>query len=329
MKLANVVVLLLCLVTVDASARAEDDPWLTGYASILSFETDAGAHLAESEITTEAFASALDGATELQQTNLEYAAPTTYSQVGMTPQICGPDQTWVLVAPYVWAPAMRGTIGARGTTAQIDMSLSDLFELIEDLNGAVMAHVEVGKGDFGLIFDGLLMQLEPSQRGPAGGQIRFDISSTILESMAMVRIVNLEIDPASQSRFSIDLLGGARYYQVQNGIRINPAVGPTIQADLSKDWVDLVAGARTAVTVYPGIDGFFRADFGGFGIGTSSKLAWNLIAGMSYACDCHPGTSFAAGYRILDIDETQKSGNQRFVYDVKMQGPFAAFEFRF
>jgi hypothetical protein len=247
----------------------------------------------------------------------------------MCPPPCDPNQTWVLVAPYVWAPAQHGRIGARGVSAPIDVSLADLIDLIPDLNGAFMAHVEVGKGNKGLIFDSMLMKVEPSERGPNGAVFTLETSSTILETLAMYRMINIETDAATGSHWMVDLLGGARYYQVQNGIRINPPIGPTVQADLSKDWVDLVFGARTMVTVVPGIDGFLRADFGGFGIGTSSDLAWNLTTGIEYACESHPGTSLVLGYRILDISETQKSGPQQFLYNVKMQGPFMAIAFRF
>ncbi|MBX3442238.1 MAG: hypothetical protein KF774_07505 [Planctomyces sp.] len=248
----------------------------------------------------------------------------------MHPATGSPDQTWVLVAPYVWTPAMKGRIGARGVSAPIDMSLSDLYDILfDDLNGAVMGHIEVGKGNFGLIFDGMLMRVSPSQTGPLGGRLDFDISSTILESMAMARVVDVELDAATNARWSVDLLGGARYYQVQNGVRINPVNGPTVSADLSKEWVDLVIGARTAVTLVPGLDGFARTDFGGFGIGTSSQLAWNLITGVSWECQSHPGTSLVLGYRVLDINESQGSGDQQFRFDVTMQGPFAAFSFAF
>ena len=332
MKFAHIATVLLLTTSSGAVVTADEAPWIgMGHTSSTQPSDEA---IADSELMTSAVLED-DGSPEitlpaLQRTNLEFTEPTySMTQVGMTPDVCCSEQTWVLVAPYLWAPATRGTVGARGVTAQIDMSLADLIDLIPDLNGAFMGHVEVGKGNQGLIFDGMLMQLEPSERGPGGGQITFDISSTILEMLAMERIVNIETDAATGSHFTIDLLGGGRYYQVQNGVRINPVIGPTVQADLSKHWVDLVFGARTAATIVPGIDGFFRADFGGFGIGTSSKLAWNLTTGVEYACASHPGTSMMLGYRILDIDETQKTGAQQFVYDVKMQGPFIAFAFRF
>lgn len=257
------------------------------------------------------------------------AASHSVRQIGLTPEISSGSETWVLVAPYLWATATKGTVGARGQTAPVDVSLSDLVELIPDLNGAFMGHVEVGRGSTGLIFDGLLMQLSPSERGPAGGKITLDVGTTILESLGMVRIVDLQTASPSDSRFVVDLLGGARYYQVQNGIRIDPLVGPTVRADMTKDWVDVVVGARTAMTLTTGLEGFVRGDIGGFGFGTSSTLAWNLTTGVEYACPALPGSSLILGYRVLDIDETQESRANRFVYDVTMHGPFTALAYRF
>jgi hypothetical protein len=279
--------------------------------------------------TVEAASGAVDvaGQKRLLQASLETdEAEFRATQAGMRATAAPSEQTWVLFAPYVWMPAMHGTIGARGVTVPIDMNLDDVFKSLDDLNGAFMGHVEVGRGDVGLIFDGMLMQLGPEGTLPGGGRLKADIGSTILEALAMKRIVNEETEAG---HVSVDLLGGVRYYQVANNVRINPTVGPTIQADLTRHWVDLLVGARGAMTIAPGLQGFVRADFGGFGIGTSSDLAWNLTAGAEYSIESHPGSSLILGYRVLDIDETQKQGAQRFVYDVMLQGPFTAFAFRF
>jgi len=253
--------------------------------------------------------------------------PATLMQVSMTPE--STSDTWVLVAPYVWATAQHGTIGARGRTVPIDLSLADLVDLIPDLNGAAMGHVEIGKGKAGLIFDALLMQIDTSDRLPGGGRFNYETSSTILETLGMLRVVDVPNEEGAGSFVTVDLLGGARYYQVQNDLRITPVIGPTVQADMTKDWVDLVVGARTAVAITSELSGFLRADFAGFGVGTSSDLTWNLTTGAEYACSALPGSSLVLGYRILSIDETQKSGANRFVYDVTLQGPFTAIAFRF
>lgn len=267
---------------------------------------------------------------ELRLVSFDSAEDQCVAGSGMCAPSCGDEQTWVLVAPYLWAPAMKGTIGAGGNLANVDLTLSDLIDLIEDdLNGAVMGHVEVGKGRRGLIFDTMIMQVSPTEPGPLGGTINIESNLTIFEALGMYRALDLDTGRQTLSRVHVDLLGGARYYQVQGGVTIIPVMGPTIVAEQSENWVDIVIGARGGVTLMPGLDGFVRADFGGFGIGTSSKLAWNLIAGIEYACASCPGSSLVLGYRVLDIDESKNSGTQQFVFDVKMQGPFLALAFRF
>ncbi len=254
----------------------------------------------------------------------------TSMQVGLNPEFTDNDQTWVLVAPYLWLPAMNGSIEAKGVSVPIDVSLSDAFELAtEDLNGAFMGHVEVGKGNYGLIFDAMLMQLNPTETLPLGGRASIETGTTLLEGLGMVRLVNMPSSDQPGPALTVDLIGGARYYEVLNEISITPIVGPTIRVDATKDWVDLVVGGRTMFEIMPGLNGFFRGDIGGFGWGTSSKLAWNINTGVEYACPAVEGSSLIMGYRILSIDETQKSGADQFTYDVLMHGPFAALGFRF
>jgi opacity protein-like surface antigen len=77
----------------------------------------------------------------------------------------------------------------------------------------------------------------------------------------------------------------------------------------------------------PGLDAFARGDIGGFGMGTSSTLAWNVIAGLSWQTTEH--LSLVAGYRDFDINAAQGSGTTRFGIHAKMQGPFIAFALQY
>lgn len=244
---------------------------------------------------------------------------------------CGTcEPTWAVVAPYVWMPAMKGSVGANGNAQSVDYTLSDLFDDLSDINGAAMGHVEVGKGRRGFIIDGMLMKLSPEEAGPLGGTINVEADLTILEAMGMYRLMDADTGRQNFSNVKFDLLGGARYYQVGAGLTLDPIIGPTISREQSESWVDLVIGGRTEVVVNDQIAGFLRADFGGFGIGTSSKLAWNLEAGVKYDCQMCPGSSLLLGYKILDIDEVKHPDTpQQFVFDVRLQGPFVALLFEF
>jgi len=239
---------------------------------------------------------------------------------------CGPP-TWVSVTPYVWAPAMKGDIGGRGVVRQIDLSLSDLVDLIPDLNGAAMGHVEVGKGRRGLIFDALALRVSPSQPGPAGGTLNFNTDLAIFEALGTYRVAGTPNGTPHASPVRFDLLGGARYYQINGGLTIDTIRGRTISAAQSETWVDLVVGGRGTATITPGLDAFLRADVGGFGIGTSSSLSWNVVTGVDYDLDCCPGSSLIVGYKALDVDQSKNGG--QFVYDVRSQGPLLALSFSF
>lgn len=240
----------------------------------------------------------------------------------------GGAPTWALVAPYVWAPMMDGTVGVNGNTSNVNLSFSDLLDLIPDLNGAAMGHVEAGRGNGGFLLEALLLELSPTRRGPLGGRTTVTSELTVIEALGTLRLIgNAPGTPPSE--FSLDVLGGLRYYDVTGGIRDNPIIGPTVVDEQSENWVDLVVGARTGVALTENLGGFVRGDIAGFGIGTSSQFTWNLTAGFKYACVSHPGWSAILGYRVLDIDETKYSGAERFVFDVRIHGPILALTYEF
>jgi opacity protein-like surface antigen len=120
-----------------------------------------------------------------------------------------------------------------------------------------------------------------------------------------------------------------RYYNFFNGVTLTPAGSPLTSVPLSQSatWVDLVVGVRGRAPLLPGLDAFARGDIGGFGMGTSSTLAWNVIAGLSWQTTEH--LSLVAGYRDFDINAAQGSGTTRFAFHAKMQGPFIAFALQY
>lgn len=237
--------------------------------------------------------------------------------------------TWALLAPYLWAPMMDGTVGANGNTANVNLSFSELIDLLPDLNGAAMGHVEVGKGSRGLLLDALVLQVTPTERGPLGGTIDVETNLTVIEALGTLRVLGTAPGEGAPSDVAFDVLGGIRYYDVMGGVTIHPALGPVVSSEQTENWVDLVIGCRTAIALTDSLDGFVRGDIGGFGIGTSSRFAWNLTAGFEYACISHPGWSALLGYRIFDVDQVKYSGAERFVFDVRLHGPFMALAYRF
>jgi len=235
--------------------------------------------------------------------------------------------TWVLVAPYGWISGINGQIVTPGRVLDVNVSPSDVLQHLGDLNGAFMLHTEVGRGDWGLILDANLIRLSP-QVTTATALIDVTLQQTLMEFLGMYRLVEASDYLVEGKSLTVDLLAGARYYQVGNALTVYPfAPGPTLFEERSKTWVDLVIGARARAPLTSSLDVFVRADVGGFGIGSSSNLAWNLVAGLDY--QMNSSTSLLAGYRVLDIDQISGAGATAFGFDVQLQGPFVALTFQF
>lgn len=246
------------------------------------------------------------------------------------PLYCSGTQapTRVYVAPYLWIPAVQGTTTVLGVTNDVDVSLGDAFGLLKDLKGAASGHVEIGRGDWTLIMDALLMRFASSADVPLA-RVDLDASTTFLELVAARRLRGTFFDQLRESGIDVEALGGVRYYQASVGATLVPngPFLPVVPREQTEEWVDLLVGARVNARLTDTLTGFVRSDFGGFGIGTSSKLTSNVIAGVEH--QVNDACLVAAGYRLLDINERQDNVAGEFEFDLRFQGPFAAILFRY
>lgn len=238
-----------------------------------------------------------------------------------------PPQTWALIGPYGWITAMQGVVTLNNTPIPIDLSLSDAVRLLKnDLQGAAMLQLETGRGDWGFLVNGMVISLGSSRTiGPLTANL--DINQTLLEGFTFYRLVDTA---DSEVPWTVDLLGGLRYYSIDaSGQLFLGAVGP-INVGQSNQWVDLVIGIRSSVALTESLSAFGRADIGGFGIGTSSDPAWNVQGGLRYEIAAIEGLSLAGGYKLLDIREYNSPGQpDAFGFDVRLHGPFAAIVYEF
>ena len=68
-----------------------------------------------------------------------------------------------------------------------------------------------------------------------------------------------------------------------------------------------------------------RADIGGFGVG--SNFAFQIYPTVGYRFV--DWFTLAGGFRLLTMDYETGEGEQRFVYDMSIYGPFLGGIFRF
>ena len=236
--------------------------------------------------------------------------------------------TWVMIAPYGWIAGIKGEVGIGNRVLNVDLTPSRVLQHLGDVDGALMLHTEVGRGDWGFILDANLIRASTSV-STVPALVDVTLSQTLLEALGMYRAVEISDLLVDGRSLTVDFLAGARYYQFSNGFAVYPAnpIFPPVQTTLSATWVDMVIGARTRVPVTNSLDAFARIDLGGFGISSSSTMSWNLVAGVDYKMTAN--SSLIAGYRQLDINKQSYSGTQPFDFNATLYGPFMALAFQF
>lgn len=255
-------------------------------------------------------------------------APGVYEVYELDPR----DQTWVKFIPYMWLTQVNGNITVNGLTAPLNLDLHDLWKLLEDgeVRGGFMGHVEFGRDDWSIFVNGDIISMAPSVSGRRAS-LDTGLTASILEIGGSVDIMTAnELDPQN-SPFKVQLLGGVRYYSMDvEAILSLPNVNPVVQIAQGEQWVDLFAGMRIMAELAPGVHAVVRGDWGGFGIGSSSNKAWNLLTAATF--DLGYAANLLVGYRWLDIDQGLHGGGGSplgFGFDALTHGPVAGLVFNY
>jgi hypothetical protein len=136
---------------------------------------------------------------------------------------------------------------------------------------------------------------------------------------------------AAERRLSVDGLIGIRYVTAELETKLSMTPGlleilPT-SAKLAQrqDWLDPIIGARVVFALTKRLALGVRGDVGGFGVG--SHFTWNLVGLIQY--DITPTVAVGGGYRVLDINFSEDSGEDLFKLDAQLRGPglFATIRF--
>lgn len=243
------------------------------------------------------------------------------------------DDAWdVTFSPYFFLPSIKGKSTISGQTSSIDVSFDDIIDNFDVF--AVSGRVEAWKGDWGIFFDGSYMGLDGDFKitGPAGPVgIDMEIVDSYLEFGGAYRLVKEPLEESGSRMLTFEPLGGVRYHYFKQKAKLeanHPLLGPigtTVGGD--EEWVEPFVGGRLRYDLSEKLAAIVRADFGGFGIGSASKLTWNLWAGIGW--QFKEKMSLKLAYRVYDVDYSRHSGADEFGFDAKMQGPVIGLTMRF
>ena len=219
---------------------------------------------------------------------------------------------------YYWLPGTSGSITAKQRTEPHNV---DGNEALDPDNFAGIMSGERWKGIWGQYFELLITDLR-DEFSSGSTDIEASIILSTTEFGIFRRMSGADADTEMYwPGTMLDLIGGLRYTSVKPEIKLNPGA----DLDASEDWFEAFLGGRILMAASRKWTFAFRGDVGGFGVGDSPDLTWNLSGGVDYRLG--EAKWVRLGYRVMGI-EYEDGGGQAGL-DVRFAGPLAAIKLDF
>jgi len=232
------------------------------------------------------------------------AEPTTEPPYA-EPEEPAPEAWRFSLMPYLWALDNELTIG---TSEYFRSDATGFQEALGQYQYGGLLFFEAVKEPWAIYMDTLFVRLTDESR-ELGLPVDSDIRQVMTEA-AVARSVNMDWH-------SLDFLAGARYFRMKSDVRVRP-VGRFRD---KFEWVEPIVGVRHNLRLGERWRFDWRADAGGFGLG--SDLTWHVNVNLHF--DLSETYSLNAGYRHIDID--YRNGEK--VYESAMSGPMIGMTIRF
>jgi len=233
------------------------------------------------------------------------AACATALVLGSTSARAAGDPDWLGIV-YLWGSGI--TIDAENASAGVDFD-----DLIDDLEMAVMGHVETQGDNFGGFVDVVFVGV-----GDNESRTNFDLNTdndTTAMDLAFVW------SPGAERMTGFELYGGLRY--VANDFHVVadplPPALPTLETGSDKSYTDVLFGARYSAPLAE----HWRATLSGDVSGGDTEGTFSIGAYIGYLTGQH---HFIGGYKHFEMD--LESGGGRSL-TVTMTGPVLAYGYSF
>ncbi len=207
---------------------------------------------------------------------------------------------------YLWAAGIDGKIGLGPIEGDLEASFSDV---LDQLDSGLAVYYETWEEGTGFYLDVMYLKLS-DEIGQGLLTLDYEVKLTLVEAAALL--------PQGPPESPVDVIIGVRYLDLGADLALTP-VPPGGSASGGKHFADPIVGARWRRLLSDKWGLGFRADIGGFGIG--SDLSWQLLADFRYQLSPLWKLDFA--YRYLDIDYDDDD----FKLDVAMYGPVLGFAY--
>jgi hypothetical protein len=223
----------------------------------------------------------------------------------------------VFLEPYIMFTSMSGTTGIGNLpNTFICVPAGKVFSYLK-IGG--MLYAEVHNNQFAFTSDLFYADLSEAASGKYG----------VISGTASLKQFMWELEGLYRLNPWLEAGVGARINSIQAGLNINvsgPGTGSNRTGEKTNSWVDPLIVTRLKTWVNNKWLLSLRADIGGFGVG--SQFAWQLQPDIAFRASRL--LQLGIGYRIISMDyNNNKSGGDRFVYDMDEYGPQIRIGFNF
>ena len=281
-------------------------------AALMAFGSAAPAYAADPD---DPLANDATAATPSAATAEEPADSPSDTTSDTAPTTKGDDGWEFVVAPYVWASAMKIDIDTpQGEHVQVDESFSDIFSAIKFV---FMGAFEARKGRFVNVNDLIFLHTGSNTTGSIGPglvEADADMRTIMVTSVAGYRVVD-------KGPMFVDLMAGARLTSMRAELELSGPLNNSVERERSKTKIGPVIAGRVRVPFGDKWGAMLYGDVGGFGV--VADISYELIGTIQY--DISSQWRLGAGWRYLKA----KQDKGDFDIDLKLSGPFLTAAFRF
>ncbi|WP_424984915.1 hypothetical protein [Microbulbifer sp. S227A] len=215
---------------------------------------------------------------------------------------------------YGWFAGLETTVETDQGTIDADLSSKDV---LESLDGSLMAAFEARRGRWGFVLDGVYSKLSATQGAPLGGAYAQAVVETRLSQVTGLALYRFHSTP----RVQLDAGAGLRWFDVDMGVSLSSgSQGLSGAYSVGDSWVDPVLAARITVPFSDTWTATALIDFGGTG---SDDKTWQALASIRYQFNDQWSAAF--GYRSMNLQH-DIGGRPN---EITLSGPFIAAGFRF
>lgn len=244
------------------------------------------------------------------------------------------DDWGFIVTPYALLASQSTDVGGE----KIRQSFSDLSSLT---NAGFQVIAAARYKRFILSFDGTFATLG-SDYSSSGNLVSTDIDFTIKQRILDLKLTytvydNFEIKGSDVIKgWSIEVGGGGKYWSNDVGLNYKITLHKPFQEDeiiegsetIPQEWWDLMVGAKTKFVLSDKVMLGVNFNAGGFGIGNSSKFAYDFIYVNNFRV--LDWMSVNAGFRNFYYKRIDEEGTaDEFTTKVNVLGPFLGVSFIF